>query len=158
MLAGQRWYAVKDGDPRAFAIMRNHYSFQGYTDGRRQNLYNRNRHLFVGPGEKMVLITLDCKALFVWRKFIDKSGQQGVNCAVFRNDGPHLSSELILEAEQLAHQRWPRAKFYTYVNPNKIQSSNPGYCFQMAGWQKCGLTKSKGLVILEKLPQEQKGE
>jgi hypothetical protein len=30
-----------------------------------------------------------------------------VNCAVFRNEGPVLSSDLILEAEELAWGRWP---------------------------------------------------
>jgi hypothetical protein len=33
--------------------------------------------------------TGDADALFVWRKFIDDSGQQGVNCAVFRNESRH---------------------------------------------------------------------
>jgi hypothetical protein len=147
------WLPAKDGDPRAFAIMRRHYSYQPYSDGRRQNLANRNRFLFVGPGEKMVLLTPDLRALFVWRKFIDKSGQQGINCAVFRNEGPHLSSELILDAEKLAWQRWPDERLYTYVNANKVKSTNPGYCFKMAGWRYCGKT-TKRLHILEKLPQQ----
>ena len=123
-----RWYPIRDGDPRAFALMRRHYSFHPYADGRRQNPSNPNRFLFVGPGEKMVLMTSDSLALFVWRKFIDKSGQSGVNCAVFHNEGPHKSSELILDAEQLAAQRWPGERLYTYVNARKIKSTNPGYC------------------------------
>ena len=98
------WLTAKDGDPRAFALMSRHYSFQPYKDGRRGNRAYRNRNLFVGPGEKMVLITPDCKALFVWRKFIDKSGQTGVNCAVFRNEGAFnnqvLSGQLMLAAEE----------------------------------------------------------
>ena len=147
-----RWFGVKDGDPRAFALMRQHYSFQPYKDGRRQNLNYRNRHLFVGPGGKMVLMTVDCQALFVWRKFIDKSGQRGVNCAAFHNSGNELSSDLILEAEQLAWGRWPGERLYTYVNAKKIKSDNPGYCFKKAGWQKCGETKVNKLVILEKQP------
>jgi hypothetical protein len=150
---GYNWFSVKDGDPRAFALMKRHYSFQPYVDGRRQNGNYRNRYLFIGPGEKMVLITSDCKALFAWRKFIDKSGQRGVNCAVFRNESDILSSVLILEAEQLAWDRWPDSKLYTYVNAKKIKSSNPGYCFQKAGWKKVGKTKCRGLIILEKLPQ-----
>lgn len=145
------WLGVSDGDPRAYALMRKHYSFQPYRDGRRQNLYNRNRHLFVGPGHKMVLMTLGCDALFVWRKFIDKSGQVGINCAVFRNEGSVLSSKLIIEAEELAILRWGNRRFYTYINARKIESPNPGYCFLKAGWNKCGITKIKKLLILEKL-------
>lgn len=151
MLIGY-WQPCKDGDARAFSLMRNHYSFQPYTDGRRQNLSNRNRFLFVGPGQKMVLLGRDCRALFVWRKFIDKSGQQGVNCAVFHNESEQLSSDLILEAEQLAWGFWPGERLYTYVNPRKIRSANPGCCFKKAGWYKVG-ESSKGLHILEKLPR-----
>lgn len=131
--------------------MRRHYSFYEYADGRRHSSGYRNRFLFVGPGEKMVLLTADCRALFVWRKFVSRDGQQGVNCAVFRNEGAGLSSDLIREAEELAWQRWPDERLYTYVNRHKIQSTNPGYCFKMAGWRECGRT-AKGLVILERLP------
>lgn len=107
-----------------------------------------------GPGQHMVLMSQDARALFVWVKHNepDLAGQAGVYCAIFRNEGTSLSSELILEAEQLAAQRWPDERFYTYVSPNKIKSSNPGYCFLKAGWNKCGITKVNKLIILEKLP------
>lgn len=140
------WLSVKDGDPRAYALFRRHYSSLAYHTRPRNN-----ERRFCGPGEKMALLTQDADALFVWRKFIDKSGQQGINCAVFRNESTILSSLLILEAEELAWRRWPKARLYTYVNAKKIQSSNPGYCFQAAGWSKCGLTQSRQLIILEKL-------
>jgi hypothetical protein len=143
-----RWYGTLDGDPRAYALFKRHYSAMPY-----KRRLRRPGYLFVGPGEKMVLLTLKCDALFVWRKFIDKSGQQGINCAVFRNESPFLSSELILEAEQLAWKRWPGERLYTYVNPKKILSHNPGYCFKCAGWHVLKeRTKSRQLHILEKLP------
>jgi hypothetical protein len=97
------------------------------------------------------LLTQKADALFVWRKFIDRSGQTGLNCAVFRNEGPLLSSKLILEAEGLAQARWGDIRFYTYVNPRMVQSNNPGYCFLRAGWKRCGLTQVKKLIILEKI-------
>jgi hypothetical protein len=99
----------------------------------------------------MVLMTVDCSALFVWRKFIDKSGQAGVNCAVFRNEGG-LSSMLIEEAVSHAWARWPGQRLYTYVDPACVRSENPGYCFIVAGWRRCGFTKKRRLLILEKLP------
>lgn len=145
------WLPVKDGDPRAAALYRRHYSCYQYADNRRNQHGYRNRFLFLGPGEKMALMTVGCDALFAWRKFIDKSGQVGVNCAIFRNESPHLSSVLILEAERHAWVRWPGERLYTYVNASAIKSSNPGYCFLKAGWQKCGTTKG-GLMILEKAP------
>jgi len=99
-----------------------------------------------------VLVTPDCDALFVWRKFISGDGQTGVNCAVFRNEGPIKSSVLIWEACRLAWQRWPGERLYTYVNPRKIRSTNPGCCFLKAGWRKCGITKKNKLLILECIP------
>jgi hypothetical protein len=147
MLPLGNWYGIKDGDPRGRWMLNRHYSANHY----------RFKHpkLFVGPGEKLVLMTPEGGALFVWRKFIDKSGEIGVNCAVFRNERPdlYLSSDLIREACGIAWQRWPGERLYTYVNAKKIKSSNPGYCFLMAGWMKCErVTASKKLVILEVLP------
>ena len=138
------WYSIKDGDPRGRGMLNRHYSGYHYADGRRPKL-------FVGPGEKCVLMTSDSLAIFVWRKFIDDSGQEGRNCAVFRNEGPHLSSDLVREADQLAWDRWPGERHYTYVNPRKVKSTNPGYCFIMAGWRVCGKTQG-GLIVLERLP------
>lgn len=138
------WVPVRDGNSTALQLFNRHYSKYHYKDGRRPKL-------FVGPGEKTVLITEDGKALFVWRKFKDASGQVGINCAVFRNEGIRRSSELILEAEQFARDRWPGERLYTYVNAGKVKSRNPGYCFKMAGWSLCGVTKARKLIILEKV-------
>jgi hypothetical protein len=146
------WIPVKDGNPAAFQLMKRHYTFHPYSDGRRHNPGYRNRMLFVGPGEKMVLLTPEFDALFVWRRFINKSGQQGINCAAFRNEGDCLSSELILAAEEEAWNRWPGSRLYTYIDPTKINSSNPGYCFKAAGWKSCGFSKKRHLLILEKFP------
>ena len=152
MFSGNRWYAIKDGNHAAYDLFTRHYSFNKYKDNRRAQLDNPNRHLFVDPGEKLVLMTSDSRALFVWRKFQDASGQTGVNCAVFRNEGDYLSSELITEAEQIAWVKWPGERLYTYVAPQKV-SDNPGYCFKMAGWKTVGITKVNKLHILEKLPE-----
>jgi DNA modification methylase len=140
----ENWFETKDGNPDALALYERHYSARQYADG-------RERKLFCGPGEKTVLLTYERDALFVWRRFIDDSGQKGINCAVFRNEGLYLSSDLIREAMAIAWQRWPGARLYTYVNAEEIESNNPGYCFLCAGWNKCGKTKG-GLVILEVLP------
>lgn len=141
LFCDQRWMEVKDGNDTARSIFDRHYSRRKYADGRKPLL-------FVGPGEKMVLVTPCARALFVWRKFISKDGQQGVNCAVFRNEGADRSSDLILAAMQLAWRRWKGARLYTYINPKRIKSTNPGYCFLMAGWRKYGMTKNKKLIIM----------
>lgn len=147
------WLEVNDGDARVAAIYQRHYSCYQYQDKRRSQYGYRNRHLVVGPGEKLVLLSVDGLAIFGWRKFLDDSGQMGINCSFFRNEGLVLSSELILDAERHAYRRWPGERLYTYVNPKAVLSSNPGYCFRKAGWQRCGVTKG-GLMVFEKLSMQ----
>jgi hypothetical protein len=45
-----------------------------------------------------------------------------------------------------------------YVNPRKVGSSNPGFCFIQAGWRKCGITKRNRLLIFERPPRTRKGD
>lgn len=138
------WFLARDGDDDAREIFRRHYSYRPYADG-------RDPKQFCGPGEKMVLLNENGTALFVWRLFRSADGQEGINCAVFRNeDASALSSALILEAEIAAWTRWPPQRLFTYVNPRKIKSRNPGFCFLAAGWQRAGETKWNRLLILEK--------
>ena len=142
-LSDAAWLPAKDGDATGRDIFRQHYSYKPYRDG-------RDPALFVGPGEKLVLLTPCARALFVWRRFISGDGQQGINCTVFRNEGAGLSSDLIREADAIADERWPGERHYTYVNPRRIRSSNPGFCFLAAGWRRCGVTKWNRLHILER--------
>jgi hypothetical protein len=53
-------------------------------------LHGRKRYQFVGPGENIVLRTAAADAMFVWRNYIDDTipKQDGIECAVFRNEGP----------------------------------------------------------------------
>jgi len=122
----EHWTVVKDGDPVGLTLYERHYSCYQYKDG-------RQRKLFCGPGFKIVLLKTGGDALFVWRKFIDASGQQGINCSVFRNESDVLSSSLILEAERVSECRWPGERMYTYVNGKEVNSRNPGFCFHQ-GW------------------------
>jgi len=89
--------AVRDGNPIVLEMYERHYSCKKYADG-------RIRKLFCGPGEKMVLLSLKKDAVFVWRKFIDDSGQKGINCSIFRNEGKTKSSVLITEFPFITQQ------------------------------------------------------
>ncbi len=137
------WFVSKDGDPEAYALFRRHYSARKTAPKVRQ---------FIGPGEKMVLVAADYSALFCWRRcnFWD-DGQIGVNCTVFRNEGPGRASEMIREAEGFAWERWPGQRLFTFVDGSKVKGTCPGYCFRRAGWKSAGFSKG-GLLILEKLP------
>lgn len=128
-------------DPEMAALADRHYSRR--TVGARQFCYS---------GKKLVLRNCEATVLFVWM-FPDVSlrmdKQSGYNCAIFRNESARPSSEIILEAETFAVQKWGPNRAYTFIDPRKIRSCNPGYCFKVAAWTFCGKTKS-GKHILEK--------
>lgn len=144
------WWLTKDGDAACLALYEKHYSAHRYRDG-------RIRKLFCGPGDKLVLRTFDGSAYFVWLRFNDacidprtREPQAGISCQAFRNEGTARSSDLIRQADAIADVCWPDRRHYTYVDAKKVSSRNPGYCFLVAGWTRCGMTKS-GLLILERL-------
>jgi hypothetical protein len=142
------WTEVRDGNLNGVNLFSRHYSKLNYR--------SKAPTRFVGPGRRMVLLSSCARALFVWRLFDSKdptAGADDINCAIFRNEGAGRSSDLILDAMNLAFAKWGRRRLYTYVNPKKVCSSNPGYCFLMAGWRRCGVTKSRNLIVLEHLPE-----
>lgn len=141
------WWLTKDGDAACLALYEKHYSAYHYADGRK-------RKQFVGPGQHVVLRTETGDAMFVWRSFIDGSGECGINCAVFRNESPHRSSELIRQADAIADCLWPCRRHYTYVNAKGIGSTNPGFCFIQAGWRRLKRQTKSGLRILERAVRE----
>jgi len=118
-----------------------HYSRR--TVGARQFCYS---------GRKLVLRNATGTVLFVWMypdPTMRMDGQTGYCCAIFRNESDRLSSEIILEAETFAFAKWGPNRLYTYVDPRKIHSPNPGYCFKAAGWRQIGVSKG-GKVLLSK--------
>lgn len=148
MLVPGYWFASHHADPRAVALYLRHYSAKRYADG-------RPRRQFCAPAARMVLLTATADALFVWsyaKPGMRLDGQEGVNCAIFRNEGPVLSSVLVEEACALAWARWPDTRLWTYVDPRKTRHKrDPGRCFRKAGWVPCGWSKG-GLLIMERMP------
>ena len=112
------WLPVKDGNDAGREIFDNHYSRRHYRGGPRSLLYG-------GPGERMVLITPDALALFIWRKFFSTRPSAG-ELRLFPQRGLSAgrSSELILAAMDVAWERWPQeTRLYTYVNPRRVRIS-----------------------------------
>ena len=139
----EHWHVVKDGDSVAKALHSRHYSKYKYKDG-------RDPALFIGPGEKLVLLNEDGTAVWAWRFFTDDYLKRpSLWCSIFRNESDVLSSLLILEAERVAGCRWPGKSMFTIVDPTKVRSTNPGCCYKKAGWKFYGLTK-KGQHVLWK--------
>lgn len=148
---GAFWWGTYDGDVECLEFFLRHY-----TARKRRRLAQ-----FVGPGEKRVFRSSPelgaVTALFAWRKFLDDcidkptgERQQGVNCAIFRNESGAVSSDLIRQADAIADWLWTDRRHYTYVDPTRVTSRNPGYCFLCAGWQRCGVTDG-GLLIFERV-------
>jgi hypothetical protein len=145
------WQQSHRCDRRGLALFNRHYSARKHAEDTRVD--------FVGPAaDCLVLLSTEADALFVWRKTnFRKDMQTGIECAVFRNEGDRRSSDLIRDAVSIAMERWPdEHRFFTFVNPRKIKSANPGYCFKRADWHQCG-TSTKGLIILEYTFAESEG-
>jgi hypothetical protein len=149
------WYRVSRRDPRVADLYSRHYSSK--KNGKK--IRHWLDYGITAPGEEITLLRSDCSALFVWSKQqYRKDGQTGASCAVFRNEGTELSSELILQAEEWAWKEWKGERLFTFVDGDKTKkrrgkSNPPGYCFIKAGWKECGASKD-GLIILEKFPME----
>jgi hypothetical protein len=142
-----KWHLTYRADPRAARIADRHYSRQ--TIGAVQ---------FAPPGRCMVLITEDASALWVtswpYPEYVRRDFADAWFCSLFRNESPYLSSELILEAVAVTQWRYgrpPKSGMITIVNPAKVQSVNPGYCFKRAGFKRVGFTKEEGLPVLQLL-------
>jgi hypothetical protein len=108
---------------------------------------------FCYSGRKLVLRDAAGTVLFVWM-FPDPTmrmdGQTGYNCAIFRNESKRLSSEIILEAERMAVEKWGPNRMYTYIDARKVLSRNPGYCYKKAGWRFVKISKGgKHLLVKE---------
>jgi hypothetical protein len=143
------WQRVQKFDPRAAALADRHY-----------NRRKIGSPQFMPPGQTIILLTEAGDAVFGWWRPAPSSGLAAMNgrdgwtCTIFRNESDWLSSCLILQAEwQLAYQACVDCGpdgLMTYVCGAKIQSTNPGYCFQQAGWRKVGWSADKRKRLLQK--------
>ena len=114
-------------DQECRALADRHYSRR--TVGARQFCYS---------GRKLVLRNAEGTILFVWMypdPTMRMDGQTGYNNAIFRNESTRRSSDIILEAERFAFEKWGPNRLYTYIDADKVKSANPGYCFKKAGWK-----------------------
>ena len=137
-----------DGEMSIFAD--GHYSRR--TPGARQFAYS---------GRKLVLRNTQGSVLFVWmfpdpEKVERMDGQTGFYCSLFRNESSRRASDIILEAETWAFEKWGPNRMFTYVDSRKIRSVKvhgkpcPGFCFIKAGWKHAGFSKNgKHLFVKE---------
>lgn len=110
---------------------------------------------FTRNGQNIVFVTPCLRA--AWISFRPTPGKaerkdklEAWECALFRNEGAGLSSDLIREATLLTYALWghpPADGLITFVKPAAIRSTNPGFCYLMAGWRRDGVSR-KGLPRL----------
>ncbi len=130
------------------ALADRHYSRR--TVGARQFLYN---------GKKLVLRNPEGTVLFGWMypdATMRMDGQDGYNCAIFRNESTRKASDIILAAEARAFARWGPNRLYTYVDPAQTPVIKcrgervVGFCFIKAGWHDTGHVTPSGKHLLVK--------
>jgi hypothetical protein len=137
------WHMSHRADSRALPLADRHYSRQ--KPGTPQ---------FVRNGSCLVFLTADADALWVstWQPFIKHSWVGVWECSLFRNESPHLSSFLILQAMAATRFCWgepPGRGFLTTVDASKVRHKrDPGRCFLRAGFLRSGETKSGKLVFI----------
>ena len=139
------WREVTKWDVTANLLADRHYSRRKPGSGQ-----------FMPPGQTLVLLADG--AVFGWWRPHPSSGLASMNgldgwtCTIFRNEGPGLSSLLILAAERELLERHDCGPdgLLTYVWSAKVRSSNPGCCFKRAGWKRAGLSADGRKVLLTK--------
>lgn len=132
LFGGTTWEVVPRSDAAVRALRDRHYSTKrpgGRTAG--------------PPGRVVVLRTDDGLAAWITHYPDPELALDGLDrwrCSLFRNEGPRLSSELIVEAMAKTLELWRGTTtargWLTYVEPSRIASPNPGYCFLRAGWSR----------------------
>lgn len=129
------WTVAKDGDPRLLRLADRHYSRK--TVG---------APLAVGPGYKLVLVAPNGSAAWVVRHArYRQDNRTGWECTLFRNEGPWLSSHLIVLALGVTRYLWgdpPPEGIFTFVGHGLR-----GGCFHAAGFRKDGLTQDGRLCL-----------
>lgn len=146
------WRAVSNKDGRVWRLKNRHYSTQ--IRGARWSDVPPSSGTLAGPGKTLTLLTPCGRACFVWL-YCDPTMRydavDGPLCTIFRNEGAGLSSELICAAEEWTSvvPGWSGLDWWTYVSPTHVRSSNPGYCFKVAGYGFAGRSK-RGLMLLRK--------
>ena len=126
------WIVTHKFDPRCAKLADGHYSRR--TVGSPQ---------FMPPGETLILVTEAADACWGWWRphprsgIVAMNGLDGWTCTLFRNTGPIPSSELVLEAEAILRDSGRGcgpSGLLTYVFDAKVRSTNPGWCYKVAGW------------------------
>lgn len=126
--------------------------------------YNRQKvgsPQFVPPGRCVVLLSVNRDAFWVtswpFKEYVKHAWGGAWICSAFRNEGPTLSSELIIQAVAITRGIWtdvPKLGMVTFIDTTKVRKKRDwGRCYRKSGFKECGMTKG-GLVALQLLPRD----
>jgi hypothetical protein len=145
---GLKWQLSDRADPVAVRLADRHYNRQAVGTPQ-----------FVPPGRCVVLRTPAGDAVWVtsWplAEWVKHEWAGAWVCSIFRNESPHLASELIRQAVAATRAVWPEPPalgLVTFVDAAKVRHKrDPGRCFRRARFIDAGRTKG-GLWALQLLP------
>lgn len=145
------WERSDRFDPRAVRMADQHYSRQ--QPGTNQ---------FMRPGSCLVFYAGEPPRQAVWgtswQQFAKHLWPGAWECAIFRNEGAGLSSEMIRDA--VAATRWhygdpPEHGMITFVDASKVRHKrDPGRCFVKAGFRPIACIVKSRLLVLQMLAAE----
>jgi hypothetical protein len=143
------WKVSHRADPVAVRLADRHYN--------RQHVGSPQ---FVPPGRNLCFVTEDGKAVWTtswpFAEYTKHAWAGAWVNSIFRNEGPHLSSTLVLQAIACTRWSWdpPELGIITFVDARKVRHKrDPGRCYLKAGFKNVGHTKG-GLVALQLLPED----
>lgn len=176
----EHWLLASCSDPFALAVVDGLGRFSEH--GPHYSRRTRGSATFTGIGQELVLLSTDYAA--VWSVVRQKTpskrgsgatrGRTGISDDaprfvwrnnVFRNLGKTRSSDLIREATDATLTEWlrlyrcaPAERLRTEIDVAKVRSTNPGFCYLCAGWERGPLKRGKRIlfapcVALEIAPQ-----
>lgn len=163
-----RWWLSSSSDRAALDIVDGTGRFEGY--GPHYSRRTPGSKTFTGVGQEIVLVT-DCgRAVWACARqrtpcAVGTGGSRGrLGLAdhkpryiwrnmMFRNLGAGLSSDLICEALETTYFYWawrygslPAEQLRTEIDVRRVSSTNPGYCYLMAGWTR-GIVRNHKLFL-----------
>jgi len=148
-MTDQPWQLSWRADPQSVKVADRHYN--------RQKIGSPQ---FVPPGSCLVFVTADRRALWVSSlpkaEFVKHAWPGAIINSLFRREGgPILASDLIRAAVAATRAEWepPPLGMVSFVDRSKVRSTNPGYCYRMAGFKRVGRTKG-GLLAWQLLPED----
>lgn len=152
-----KWTLSSSSDARALAVVDGTGAFAQH--GPHYSRRTPGSRTFTGVGQEIVLVTECGRA--VWAVVRQRtpsprgsggsrgrSGQPAPTRYVwrnmlFRNLGAGLSSELIRTATARTYMEWetryatiPTERLRTEIRIQAVRSTNPGACYQLAGWER----------------------